>query len=452
MIPAPLVVSAREAVIAPLAAAARMFPDLPPTPFDPASLNLSQRDAVLAAAIHQTVLDRWITLEFLLDQFLRQPSRNLEPPLRAVLLSGAAQLLFLSHSAPYAVVDESVELARRLVRPGAAGLVNAVLRRIAELLKARHEGEPWTPDVDALPFDGGWIELSGPCLPDPDTPAKHLSVATSHPPALVKSWLDAFGEETTRGLCLHSLTRPPTIVAVEAGFDLEAHRAAGRALQSHDREGFLLWQDGREALRSFLSEHPARRVQDPTAAAAIADARDLKPARILDYCAGRGTKTRQLLSALPPARVYATDRDSDRLDELTASIRDQPRLTVVPMTHLPAMLPKSGVDLLVLDVPCSNTGVLARRLEARYRFSDRSIESLVRLQREILRAAMPLVKPGGHVLYTTCSVDERENHRQVESVKVEYRATLLREQLTLPAGRGATYHDGGYFALMRTGD
>lgn len=469
---------AREAVLDPLARAADQFPELQLAGFHLTYQDLPPREAALAQAIHQTVLERWITLEHLLDQFLRQPCRLLEPSMRAIFLAGAAQLLFLSHAAPHAVVHESVEIARRRIRPGAAGMVNAVLRRIAELTKTHHDSQPWRPAVNALPIEGGWIELTKPCLPDPTNFVTHHAIATSHPPTLVRRWLDAFGDEQARALCLHSLTRPPTIVAVEDGFqpsdvNIESAPAststlAQPSLTSHAQPGFFVWRGDHAALKSFLAAHRARRVQDPTAAHAVAATRCIAPKTILDFCAGRGTKTRQLLITHPEARIDASDRDRSRLDDLSPLNAQESRLRVISPSSLDAALPAGtgprpgpnagridgpipagGIDLLVLDVPCTNTGVLARRLEARYRFNGRSVESLVELQQNIISASLPFVKRGGHVLYTTCSLEERENQEQVRERLLHRGATLLAEELTLPSGHQSTYHDGGYFALIK---
>jgi 16S rRNA (cytosine967-C5)-methyltransferase len=106
-------------------------------------------------------------------------------------------------------------------------------------------------------------------------------------------------------------------------------------------------------------------------------------------------------------------------------------------------------DLVLLDVPCSNTGVLARRPEARYRYSKEAIASVVRLQREIITVGAKLLKPGGHLLYSTCSLDERENQAQSRWIADEFDATLVKGSLTLPAGRDTSYHDGSYSALLR---
>jgi len=439
----------REAVLTSLAAAAERFPDMAPVSFDATRLGLSGGEAALATAIHRTVLERWITLEYLLDRYLTQPCRHIEPGLRAILLSGAAQLLFLPRVGRHAAVNEAVELAKRRVRPKAGALVNVVLRRIAELVKAHHPDQPWQPGVDRLPFEGGCVELALACLPVPERFIRHLSVATSHPVALIGRWRERYGEDEALRLCLQSLRKPPTVVAVEEGFDVGVFPAGAEAIALHEDAGFIVWRGDHRALRSFLAEHPARRVQDPAAAAAVEATRGFESATILDYCAGRGTKARQLAAAHFGAHIWATDTNERRFKDLAAGVGGHERVSVVPGGELPDRLPKRGVDLLVLDVPCTNTGVLARRLEARYRFTRRTVESLVKLQGEIVNRAWAFVRPGGQVLYTTCSIDDRENERRVQTMLVKRGGRLVAERLTLPGGEGMTYRDGGYWAVVK---
>ena len=125
-------------------------------------------------------------------------------------------------------------------------------------------------------------------------------------------------------------------------------------------------RDQEHPLRDVLDRHPDALVQDPTTSGAVRRTMGLSPGTILDYCAGRGTKTRQLAAVHPEARIIATDVDEVRFDALVELAADSPRIDVVEPDEARAMV--GQIDLLVLDVPCSNTGVLPRRPEARLRF------------------------------------------------------------------------------------
>jgi 16S rRNA (cytosine967-C5)-methyltransferase len=444
--------SARATVARALADAAEFFPELPPT--DPPVAKLDPRDARLVMAIHRGVLQRWITLEHLLNLFLSQSSQKLEPTLRAILLSGAAQLLLMDRLPRHAVVDESVQLAKRMVRPGAGGIVNAVLRRLSDLIGPTVRDQPWTPACDRLPVDGGFVMLSRACLPPLDPLDAHLAIVTSHPRKLVQRWIQTFGVEHATQLCLHSVITPPVIVAVEPGFDKTSLGDAAGSLHPHQQPGFFLWNGPHDRMVAFLAGHAQRRVQDPASSLAIGVTESITPpigtGLILDYCAGRGTKTRQLAAAHPNAQIIAHEPDGDRRSVLGQTFAGNERVTVVSPRDLPAALNLRAVDLLVLDVPCSNSAVLARRPEARYRMDVASLSSVASLQRKIIEEALPLLAPGGHVLYSTCSLEDLENQAQARWIAKHFAGTILHQSTTLPAGQGDSYHDGGYAALIRT--
>ncbi len=463
--------SARYVAARAIAEAAGHFPDIDAQPLTGDSLDA--REGRLALAIHRTVLQRWLTIEYLLNGYLRKPLRSMEPSLQGVLLTAGAQLLFMDRLPAHAVVDEAVKLARGLVRVGATGLVNAVLRRISELTDAAVRGRSWTPAANRLPLEDGYVPLRDACLPefeawenakvghDLHDLEKHLAIATSHPAQLVRRWFKEYGVAKTIELTAAGLRMPPIVVVVEEGF-AESPLVEGEETPrwaAHEQPGFIIWEGGHAQLTPFLRGHPARRVQDVTAAQAGSATASLRPKLILDYCAGRGTKTRHLAALHPEARIIATDTDDDRRGVLHGAFAHEMRVEVVTVSEVSNVIAKTaaamnepgraGVDLLLLDVPCTNTGVLARRPEARYRCNEATVKSLIKLQRLIIERSLPLLAPGGHLLYSTCSIDRAENEAQVQAVIAQHQCELLHESLTLPAGVGAAYRDGGYVALLR---
>jgi 16S rRNA (cytosine967-C5)-methyltransferase len=440
----PAAPTARAAATAALALAAEQFPNLDPVTPDLAPLDA--RDRRLAQAITRAAIQRWITLELLLDSLLRQPMHTLEPALRGLLLGGAAQLLVMDRLPVHAVVDSTVELAKLTVRQGAAGLVNAVLRKFAQLPVAVRLDQPWKPAADRLPLDGGCLRLRDPLLPDPGHDlVAHLALATSHPEHLVRQWVQQQGPEAATAICEHGIIAPPTVVAVEPGFDVAA---GSEDWKPHQMPGFLAWEGSHDALVSFLQGHASRRVQDPAAALTVQSTARLELKRIVDYCAGRGTKTRQLATLHPQARVFASDPDPGRFADLEQLGRTLANVTVVPPAQLAHALGGEPADLLLLDVPCSNTAVLGRRAEARYRYTAKTRRSLIDLQRRIMCDSAALARPA-YVLYATCSLLEQENQEQITWLCDKLGGSRLHEQVTLPAGVGASFHDGSYHALVR---
>ena len=406
------------------------FPDLPL--IEPEVARLSPADARLCTAIHRHSLQRWLTIEAVLQGALRQPVAKLDPVVRGVLVNAGAQLLFMDRLPDYAVIDGAVALTRKLDRKRATGLVNTTLRKVAGFV-AGPEDQPWAPAADAVPLAvagadaPATVRLSRPLLPKPDNLLAHLSVAASLPLPLLQRWFKLFGRERATEIALQGLVSPPTYVIED-----EAPRR---------------WEGSHAELIEFLADAPARRVQDPASLASVAAVKavGVDPNRVLDLCAGRGTKSRQLAAVFPGAQVDAWDPDAARAADLGLAAE-----AVGNLDMLDAVPAEGGrYDLVVLDVPCSNTGVLARRPGARYRATARSRDSLVALQREIIAEGLKQLAPGGHLLYCTCSIDPEENEDQAQWLVAESGGGEVRAQATLLPLAGPGGHDGSYHALIR---
>jgi 16S rRNA (cytosine967-C5)-methyltransferase len=432
---------------------ASRFPDLIPVELE--TSHLEDRDAALAHAITDAVLRHWLLLEDLLNSVLTRPLREAPARTVAVLLTGAAQLLLLERIPVHAAINESVELAKSEGR-GTAGMVNAVLRKVAAM---RAEARP-APEVveladvprDRAPLpDGSWLSLSGELLP-PDERAR-LAVATSHPLGLIRRWADRAATSSALrivDLALHSLAIPP--VVVNTAFAREPLPAM---LTPHSRAGHHVFIGSRAELVELLRRDNLW-VQDPASSRAVAAAAHLEPEVVLDLCAGQGTKTRQLAATFPRARVIATDVDRARfatLERVFGGGRGNGRVEVVGPTQVRDRY-IGKADLILLDVPCSNTGVLPRRVEAKYRCGPEQMARLVDLQRQIMADAIPLLResPRGRILYSTCSIEPDENNLQVAWAAKWHRFRVEKQELLLPAGRpgglAAEYHDGSFFTLM----
>ncbi len=445
--------SAREIVARRLTEQARRFPDLALAPLQ--TEGLDERDAALAHAIQDAVVRRWITLECLLDTALKTPLRSLEPALQAVLLSGAAQVFFLDRVPVHAAINESVELAKRLVRAGAGAVTNAVLRKMAVL---RGEGAP-EPGSDAVVTlrgvprdrlalsDGRLLALGSAVLPEDEI--ERLAAATGHPTWLIRRWRAQLGAEAALSLAYHSLCAPPTVLNT-------AHAAAPlpETLAPHAQAGHHVFTGGRGELVQLLDARGDLWVQDAASARAVASVAHLRPAVIIDACAGQGTKTRQLAATFPGARIIASDTDPTRFQTLARGFHGHPRVQVVPARELLERCHGSA-DLLLLDVPCSNTGVLARRAEARYRCSDEQLQRLTAIQRQIIADTLPLLRAGparGQILYSTCSLDQEENRAIAEWACRWHSFRVLARSATIPQGQpggeASGYHDGAYSALL----
>ena len=227
---------------------------------------------------------------------------------------------------------------------------------------------PFLPD--RLPIGGAVLQLRDASLPDPGSLESYLAVSTSHPRRLVGRWMKHLGETQATRVCHHGVITPQTIVAVEPGFGRGLSERFKDAVdpslwRPHPVSGFVVWLGTHKELIAFLDENPLRRVQDPGAAYPVQVTSSLSPRCCVDYCAGRGTKTRQLASLHPEAKIFATDTDSRRFVSLRESLVSYGNVVVVDPSKLLRLCAGGSVDLLLLDVPCSNTAVLGRRPEAR---------------------------------------------------------------------------------------
>lgn len=458
--------AARDAALAAIAAHAAKFPRMDLAPLD--SSQLSPRDAAFAHAITSAVLARWITLRHLIQARLSQPFEALEPAVRSALLCGSAQAYLLDRVPAHAAINHAVGWAKRKVRAGAGGLVNAVLRRVCEMRADAPDPTdvspmptpstppvaartPYTGERDQFPLaDGTAILLREPVFPE--DPVERLAVATGHPRTQLDAWRAAHGEQSVRHLCMHSLIDPPIIVRWPAGAALPA------TLTPHARPGFAVFQGSHEELLSLLATRADAWVQDPAAAGAIESVADLQPAIIIDACAGQGTKTRQLAATFPSAQIVATDSDSRRLETLRAVFGrhgGSERVKVIKPERLIDFAGKA--DLVLLDVPCSNSGVYARRTEAKYRFNRASVTELQGIQRQILADSIRLLSPraggrSGAILYSTCSLEPMENTSHIAWASEWHKLRPSRQRLVLPTGGpgkpAREYTDGAFSVVL----
>lgn len=434
--------TARDAAARALTRQARRFPALLPDQPDVAALDA--RDAALAHAIYTAAATRWLTLTWLVESAAGRPARDIEPRLLAVLICGAAQLFFLDRLPDHAVVDESVDWAKRYVRAGAGGMTNAVLRA---LIRARGDEtetrDTYSDQRDELPLGSGRAAvIRGLTLPQDDT--HRLAIATSHPVALVERWQSLFGPGEARRLCLHSLVPAPVIInAQHAGAAPEPPK--GMSLTPHNAPGHYV-VSGTGDLAAWLAQRRDAWVQDPGSSATVAMLRHLRPGLIIDACAGRGTKTRQLAEGFPNAKVIAADKDQDRARDLAALFDGHPRVQVVPYASLIEWAGRA--DLVLLDAPCSNTGVLPRRAEARYRWSPTESDKMGALQRQIIADSIPLLAPGGRVAYATCSIDPEENEAHARWLEKWHGKRAARQRTQMPEGQpggpDSAYRDGSF--------
>jgi len=457
--------------------------------------RLEPRDRALATQLAAGVVRHRRTLRLFVSHARGKGRRAtaIQPDLLAVLELGAFQLLFLDRVPDYAAVNEAAQAARRTARSKksgdkAAGFANGVLRGVQRLITG-HDPDG-LPAADAVPHpDGGVVRLGEAVLPDPrEDRAAFLGAAYSYPDWLVARWLDAFGDEA-EAVCRGNNRRPRLFARAnpllhdpaELLRTLEAEAPGADGLHAHPKQGGHATRERKPGLHAHavpLREHatapgprplcldvsdldPARldallrdgslTIQDPSAMLAVEALQPTPGETVLDLCASPGTKTTQILEAMRgEGQIVACDRSPEKLEPLRQLVaaRGARGLALCLADDLEASAPAKGFDAALVDAPCSNTGVLARRVEARWRLRPDDLEELPRRQRDLVALAGGFVRPGGRLVYSTCSLEAEENEGVVRAFLEAHRPWRLAasEQL-FPAAD----HDGAFWALLKNG-
>ncbi|AFL87095.1 tRNA/rRNA cytosine-C5-methylase [Terriglobus roseus DSM 18391] len=319
---------------------------------------LSAEDRNLTTALVLGVLRWQLHLDAVMRPMLQRPDAELHPAALLALRLGVFQLLHLDRVPPHAALNESVELARANGAAHAAGMVNAILRRV--LREKTTEAANRSTLAVAV------------------TPAEQ-----AHPAWMIARWRANFGGATVRRIAEYDQAEPPSHELFNAD----------PALPEID--------DGSRLVAEL-------------AAAAVG-----LPKRILDCCAAPGGKTAVLAVRHPDAEIVAADISDKRLDAMrkrmdrdpaTASVKTIVADMTAPQT---AHMLREGFDLILCDAPCSGTGTLARNPEIRHRLRPSDLPRQAERQRQILANALRLLAPGGILVYSTCSLEPEENEAVV---------------------------------------
>jgi 16S rRNA (cytosine967-C5)-methyltransferase len=364
--------------------------------------TLSHADRNLATALVMGVLRWQIALDAELATMLDRPDLPLPIEIRTALRMGAFQLRHMDRIPAHAALSESVELVRAAGHPKAAGLVNAVLRKLSAK-PAR--GRPLVESLDAA------------------------AARLGHPAWLVQRWDAAYGREAAVAIC-----------------DYDQHEP---------RRGHLFGAEDAEKVDQRLIDDGSRLVAE---LAAVSHA---SPRRIWDACAAPGGKAAVLAERHPEAELLATDISARRLQAMRQRIeREMPERTVRLLQVNAAELPlgEGSFDLILCDVPCSGTGTLARNPEIRHRLQPSELERQAARQRQILGSAMKRLRAGGRLLYSTCSLETEENEAVVEAVlsntavRGNWRVVPMRTLIDTLRSNGMLRDSGQELAGLAGGD
>jgi 16S rRNA (cytosine967-C5)-methyltransferase len=364
------------------------------------SAQLSQLDRGLVTELVYGTVRRQRTLDALIDQLAKKPAHQQPPDLRLILQLGLYQLRYLSHIPAAAAVDTTVELAKQNGLQGLAGFVNGLLRQY------------------------GRQSAEQDCLRLPADPVGRIGVQHSYPDWIVQRWLHQFGPAETEQLCTW-FNKPPvielrvnvlraTVEQVEAAMQtagIAVQRRAGlpQALQLPTgvgaiqnlpgfAEGWWTVQDGSAQLVSHLL--------------------DPQPGElVIDACAAPGGKTTHIAELMQDqGTIWAFDRYASRLKKLKATLeRNQLQsIHLCPQDSRTSEQFMGQADRVLLDAPCSGLGTLHRHADARWRQTPETVAELVLLQTQLLERCATWVKPGGVLVYATCTLNTDENELLIQ--------------------------------------
>ncbi|HEU4721879.1 MAG TPA: 16S rRNA (cytosine(967)-C(5))-methyltransferase RsmB [Gemmatimonadaceae bacterium] len=361
--------------------------------FDRRTARLDPRDRRWTRELVFGMLRRRSWIDALLDDRVRGGLAKLDPDLIDLLRIGAYQLLAMGSVPAYAAIGQTVELTKRRHGIGASKLANAVLRRLDR-------------------------ERERLVVATPEDPVEALALEHSHPRWLVARWIARWGADETR-LLLEANNREAPLVArpyhvVREQLEAMLEGAGVTVADAPLVPDSLVLTAGVGAMTELGAfKQGLFHLQDPASTLVTRYAAVPTGAIVADLCAAPGGKTLEL--ARSAGTVFAGDASLARLQRVRDNVRRLDAANVVPFVGDARFPAVRGMDVVLIDVPCTGTGTFRRHPDARWRLRVSDLAVLPAAQRSILRAAAAAVRPGGLLVYSTCSLEVEENDAQVES-------------------------------------
>ncbi len=357
--------------------------------------DLETRDRAEVREYVQNILRRRSYLDFLIDEFSNVKIDEMKPSLKNILRLGIYDMIFMDSTPDYAAINESVEIAKYSLGSRTGDLVNAIMRNLQR-------------DIDNLP------------KPSYEDRTKLVATTFSHPEWLVERWRDRFGEREAFQLMQANNKRPVYYIRANnlrtktENFKLRMTKNDVPFTESAWLPGFFQVESVAPFISKGWLDKGFCQVQD-IAAGFAPYLLDPQPGeKIYDLCAAPGTKS-ILMSDLMngEGEILAVDISSERLDKLAESAlnnnAENIRIRRADVTELEL----DEADAVLLDAPCTGTGVLSKRADLRWRRDEKGLKNAVDLQARLLDSASKMVKKGGWLVYSTCSLEEEENMEQV---------------------------------------
>ncbi|GFR37797.1 ribosomal RNA small subunit methyltransferase B [Insulibacter thermoxylanivorax] len=380
--------------------------------------KLNQQDAALVTEIVYGTIQRQNTIDYYLSRFVARGLDKVEPWVRILLRLSFYQIYYLDRIPPHAAVNEAVNIAKKRGHKGIAGMVNGVLRSV---LRSLHTLQ----------------------IPDSLPPAKRISLVHSHPEWLVQRWIEQYGAEETEAMC--EANNQPAPISVRVNRLKTDRDAMLAALREHgfDARPSLLSEDGivlagrrGNIAHTDWYEQGLLTIQDESSMV-VARMLDAQPGmRVLDCCAAPGGKTTHIAETMgDEGEIWANDIHEHKQALIEAQVRrlglSSVRTRVGDAANLAEEFPAEHFDRILLDAPCSGLGVIRRKPDIKWRKSSEEIAELANLQLHLLIQAAKLLKRGGILVYSTCTVDPAENEQVIRRFLADHPEFTADEQADL---------------------
>lgn len=360
---------------------------------------LDGREKAFIKRVSEGTIERRIQLDYVLDQYSKTPVIKMKPFIRALLRMSVYQLLFMEHIPDAAVCNEAVKLAKKRGFQSLQGYVNGVLRNIA-----RGREKILYPDREK-------------------TPEAYLSVRYSMPLWLVEHFRDAYEMDACEKILAASLERRPVGLRLQEGLSVEERKrlfavweASGVTVREHPYHPCAVTVEGAAGIRRLAGYAEGLfTVQDVSSILAVEAAGIMPGDTVIDVCAAPGGKALHAAQkAGKDGNVIACDVSSHKTDKIEENRR---RLRAENVTVLvqdarernDSLLGRA--DVLLADVPCSGLGVIGHKQDIKYRVTRESLQEIQVLQKEIITNVIDYIKPGGTLLYSTCTLNPAENEK-----------------------------------------
>lgn len=380
--------------------------------------ELSPADAGLVTELVYGTIARQATLDYFLNLFIKSEVKRLNPWVRSLARMSLYQIRYLDRIPAHAAVNEAVEIAKKRGHQGIASMINGVLRSVLR------EG-------DAL------------VIPDDLPTAERIALQHSHPQWLVERWMTQYGEETAEEVCVANNQPPKVSIRVNT---LRANRDElmrgleneGRTVRASELSpSGIIVESGGNMANDHLYRDGRFSIQDESSML-VAEALAAEPGmNVLDCCAAPGGKTAHIAEKMGnKGRIVANDLHEHK-QGLIMEQAERLGLSCIESSVGDAMALKdqfdpASFDRVLLDAPCSGFGVIRRKPDLRWAKTPDDTASIARLQRQMLSAVAGLVKPGGILVYSTCTIEREENQRAVAEFLRDH-AEFVAEPFEIPA-------------------